>query len=116
MDRYTKKRKVLRTQVTRLMNECNERLNQQLTPEDANVLHDRLTGLKVELNDVNNEIEPLVPDQDSETEFTQVFEYNDRITACLSRLAHRGRTGFPNQQSPPITDRNDNPTGATTRI
>ncbi|XP_040067881.1 uncharacterized protein LOC120841109 [Ixodes scapularis] len=116
MNRYTKKRKVLRTQVTRLMNECNERLNQQLTPEDANVLHDRLTGLKVELNDVNNEIEPLVPDQDSETEFTQVFEYNDRITACLSRLAHRGRTGFPNQQSPPITDRNDNPTGATTRI
>ncbi|KAM7303336.1 uncharacterized protein ISCGN_013297, partial [Ixodes scapularis] len=116
MDRYTKKRKVLRTQTTRLMNECNERLNQQLTPEDANVLHDRLTGLKVELNDVNNEIEPLVPDQDSETEFTQVFEYNDRITACLSRLAHRGRTGFPNQQSPPITDKNDNPTGATTRI
>ncbi|KAK8761562.1 hypothetical protein V5799_027169, partial [Amblyomma americanum] len=78
MEHICKKRKVLRTQVTKLIKECLERLD-RLTQSDASVLHAGLMSLHAELNAVNSRFEEILDDDQAETEYEQIFEYNDRI-------------------------------------
>ncbi|KAL1445649.1 hypothetical protein MTO96_044896 [Rhipicephalus appendiculatus] len=89
MERGRKKRMVLRAQATRLLNECEQGRQVGLTPNEAGVLHARLTYIRTELDAVNNEMETLVSEDDLEDEYTQVTEYNDRIVQCLARLEQR---------------------------
>lgn len=88
MERLVKKRKVIRAQITRLINDYENR-PQPLDENEAAILHTRLTSWHNELNTVNDEIEPLVTDEDAENEFQQTCEYKDRVVACLARLQRR---------------------------
>ncbi|KAK8766556.1 hypothetical protein V5799_006663, partial [Amblyomma americanum] len=110
MEHICKKRKVLRTQVTKLIKECLERLN-QLTPSDASVLHARLMSLHAELNAVNSRFEEILDDDQAETEYEQIFEYNDRIVTVLAKLQQciSNPTG-----NPPTTQHENNAAQATT--
>ncbi|KAH7976961.1 hypothetical protein HPB52_021928 [Rhipicephalus sanguineus] len=65
------------------------RIGQALDENEAAILHTRLTSWHNELNTVNDEIEPLVTDEDAENEFQQTCEYKDRVVACLARLQRR---------------------------
>ncbi|XP_037521402.1 uncharacterized protein LOC119398643 [Rhipicephalus sanguineus] len=85
MERLVKKRKVIRAQITRLINDYENR-PQPLDENEAAILHARLASWNNEVNSVNDEIEPLVTDEDAENEFQQTCEYKDRIVACLARL------------------------------
>ncbi|KAH7961862.1 hypothetical protein HPB52_012882 [Rhipicephalus sanguineus] len=85
MERLVKKRKVIRAQITRLINDYENR-PQPLDENEAAILHARLASWHNEVNSVNDEIEPLVTDEDAENEFQQTCEYKDRIVACLARL------------------------------
>ncbi|XP_037508881.1 uncharacterized protein LOC119385534 [Rhipicephalus sanguineus] len=120
MERGRKKRMVLRAQATRLINECEQGRQVSLTPNEAGVLHARLTSIRTELDAVNNEIEGLVSEDDLEEEFTQVIEYNDCIVQCLARLEQR-RNGGSNEisralaaQSQPAQQINGDATETTT--
>ncbi|XP_064488354.1 uncharacterized protein LOC135400453 [Ornithodoros turicata] len=87
MELLAKKRKALRSQVTRL-NEAQE----ALTPSgkaDVRVFEDRLKALQLQLNAVDDKIEQERADQLDEAEFKQVFQYNDKLVTCLAKLAHR---------------------------
>ncbi|KAL3210069.1 hypothetical protein MRX96_037416 [Rhipicephalus microplus] len=77
---------VLRAKDTRLINDCEQGRQVSLTPNEAGVLHARLTLIQTELDAVNNEMETLVSEDDLEEEYTQVIQYNDRIGQCLTRL------------------------------
>lgn len=85
MERGRKKRMVIRAQATRLINECEQGRQINLTPNEAGVLHAPLISIRTELDAVN-EIEALISEDDLEEEYMQVIEYNDRIVQCLTRL------------------------------
>ncbi|KAH7940098.1 hypothetical protein HPB52_021847 [Rhipicephalus sanguineus] len=85
MERLVKKRKVIRAQITRLINDYENR-PQPLDENEAAILHTRLTSWHNELNTVNDEIEPLVTDEDAENEFQQTCEYKDRVVAKERRM------------------------------
>ncbi|KAK8775723.1 hypothetical protein V5799_030934 [Amblyomma americanum] len=110
MEHICKKRKVLRTQVTKLIKECLERLD-RLTQSDASVLHARLMSLHAELNAVNSRFEEILDDDQAETEYEQIFEYNDRIVTVLAKLQQciSNPTG-----NPPTTQHENNAAQATT--
>ncbi|KAK8770215.1 hypothetical protein V5799_010963 [Amblyomma americanum] len=110
MEHVCKKRKVLHTQVTKLTKECLERLD-RLTQSDASVLHARLTSLHAELNAVNSRFEETLDDEQAETEYEQIFEYNDRIITVLAKLQQciSNPTG-----NPPTTQHENNAAQATT--
>ncbi|KAL1476171.1 hypothetical protein MTO96_036706 [Rhipicephalus appendiculatus] len=105
MEHGRKKRMVLRGQATRLINKCEQGRQVSLTPNEAGVLHARLTYIRTELDAVN-EMETLVSEDDVEDEYTQVTEYNDRILQCLARLEQRTNGGSeqacPAQPAQPI--------------
>ncbi|KAH7969435.1 hypothetical protein HPB52_018016 [Rhipicephalus sanguineus] len=94
MERLVKKRRVIRAQITRLINDYENR-PQPLDENEAAILHTRLTSWHNELNTVNDEIEPLVTDEDAENEFQQTCEYKDRVVACLARLQRRMTRAMP---------------------
>ncbi|KAL1470326.1 hypothetical protein MTO96_040503 [Rhipicephalus appendiculatus] len=85
MERLVKKRKVIRAQITRLINDYESRPG-PLDGNEAAILHARFTSWHNDLNIVNKDIEPLVTDEDAENEFQQTCDYQDRIVACLARL------------------------------
>ncbi|KAH9373471.1 hypothetical protein HPB48_009516 [Haemaphysalis longicornis] len=99
MERGRKKRTVLRSQATRLINECQQGLQGSLAQNEARVLHARLASIQKELDIVNKEIEPLISEDDLEEEYSQVLEYKDRIVQCLARL-EKQINGDPRQDSP----------------
>lgn len=74
MERGRKKRTVLRSQATRLINESQQSLQGSLAQNEARVLHARLTSIQRELDTVNKEIEPLISEDDLEEEYSQVLE------------------------------------------
>lgn len=102
MERGRKKRTVLRSQATRLINECQQGMQGSLTHNEARVLHARLASIQKELDTINNEIEPLISEDDLEEEYAQVLEYKDRIVQCLARLEQQ-INGDPRQDSPDQT-------------
>ncbi|XP_077547538.1 uncharacterized protein LOC144159719 [Haemaphysalis longicornis] len=99
MERGRKKRTVLRSQATRLINESQQSLQSSLAQNEARVLHARLTSIQRELDTVNKEIEPLISEDDLEEEYSQVLEYKDRIVQCLARLEQHFN-GDSRQDSP----------------
>ncbi|KAK8774839.1 hypothetical protein V5799_010628, partial [Amblyomma americanum] len=98
MERLLKKRRVLRSQTTKLTNETEER-QASLTITEAVSFHARLIKLQQQLEHVNEEIEPLVPEEDAENEYQQVYDYQDRITACLAVLQLRVDSGSSTTQA-----------------
>ncbi|XP_077534685.1 uncharacterized protein LOC144146623 [Haemaphysalis longicornis] len=89
MERCLKKRAALRSQVTRILNECQDAMQRDLPGSEAAVLHTRLKKVTKNLETLDNKIETLVPDEDFEDECAQVLDYNDRILSCLTRLQQR---------------------------
>ncbi|KAK8761297.1 hypothetical protein V5799_027436 [Amblyomma americanum] len=98
MERLLKKRRVLRSQITKLTKETEER-QASLTITEAVSFHARLIELQQQLEHVNDEIEPLVPEEDAENEYQQVYDYQDRITACLAVLQLRVDSGSSTTQA-----------------
>ncbi|KAL1457287.1 hypothetical protein MTO96_043537 [Rhipicephalus appendiculatus] len=113
MERGSKKRLVLSTQATRLINECEQGRQVSLTPNEAGALHARLTSIRTELDDVNNEMETLVSKDDLEEEYTEVIEYNDHIVQCLTRLEQRTNGG--SEQASPAQPFNGDVTETTSQ-
>lgn len=89
MERHLRKRTALRSQVSRVLSECQDGMQTALQRNEAKVLHARLSKLAKNLEAINDKIETLVPDEDLENECVQVLDYNDRILSCLTRLQQR---------------------------
>ncbi|XP_077528119.1 uncharacterized protein LOC144139709 [Haemaphysalis longicornis] len=89
MECCLRKRAALRSQVTRILNECQDAMQRDLPKSEAAVLHARLKKVTKNLLTLDNKIETLVPDEDFEDECAQVLDYNDRILSCLTRLQQR---------------------------
>ncbi|KAK8775515.1 hypothetical protein V5799_031140 [Amblyomma americanum] len=98
MERRLKKRRVLRSQITKLTNETEER-QASLTSTEAVSFQARLIKLQQQLEHGNEEIEPLVPEEDAENEYQQVYDYQDRITSCLPGLQLRVGSGSSTTQA-----------------
>ncbi|KAL3217102.1 hypothetical protein MRX96_032622 [Rhipicephalus microplus] len=75
----------MRAQITRLINEYDNRSG-PLDEIEASILHSRLSSWWNDFNIVNNEIEPLVTDEDVENGFQPTCEYQDRIVTYFTRL------------------------------
>ncbi|KAH7934433.1 hypothetical protein HPB52_024191 [Rhipicephalus sanguineus] len=87
MDRLKLKRSALRTQVTKLISEAELFLASDANDGALSVLSSRLSALQLQLNEVDNAIEPLVVDEDAEQNYISTIEYNDRIVACIAKLS-----------------------------
>lgn len=87
MDRLKLKRSALRTQVTKLISEAELFLASHANDGALSVLSARLSALQIQLNEVDNAIEPLVVDEDAEQNYIRTIEYNDRIVACIAKLS-----------------------------
>lgn len=86
MECLTKKRKILRTQVTCLLDEWQEKFCGPLMKEDLSIMRDRLHGLREQVNAVDTNIQENISKQDYEAEVIRVCECNDRITTCLVKF------------------------------
>ncbi|XP_064469734.1 uncharacterized protein LOC135384464 [Ornithodoros turicata] len=111
MELLAKKRKALRSQVTRLINEVQEALTLSGT-EDVCVFEDRLKALQLQLNAVDDKIEQERADQLDEAEFEQVFQYNNKLVTCLAKLAHR-REAFEASERAARDSSGSNPSNGT---
>lgn len=102
LERWRRKRTVLRSQATLLINECQQGMQGSLTQNEARVLHARLASIRTELDTVNKEIEPIISEDDLEEEYTQVLEYQGLHRQCLALLEHQ-MNGDTKQDSPDQT-------------
>ncbi|XP_029842866.2 uncharacterized protein LOC115326201 [Ixodes scapularis] len=90
MDRLKTKRKVRRSQNTKIINEITTML--QSVAVDASSLENLRDGLVTsneELRKVNEEIEPHISDSDLETDYITVAEYEDEVARTLSELRNK---------------------------
>ncbi|KAK8780768.1 hypothetical protein V5799_017893 [Amblyomma americanum] len=81
----------------KLINETEER-QASLTSTEVVLFHARLSELQQRLEHVNEEVEPLVPEEDAGNEYQQVYEYQDRVIFCLAGLQLRIDSGSSTTQ------------------
>ncbi|XP_064468583.1 uncharacterized protein LOC135380723 [Ornithodoros turicata] len=87
MERLKSKRGTRRAQTTRILNEASTALKDGTASAEAlNALLQRLTTSNAELVVLNTAIEPLVTDEDYESECAGVLEYEDRVTETVANL------------------------------
>ncbi|KAH7983529.1 hypothetical protein HPB52_012416 [Rhipicephalus sanguineus] len=88
MEMLKKKRRVLRSQVTRITNEAEEVLANQEASDSVAVsaLIGRFLILQKQLREVNAAIEPQISDDDEDPEFEQVLDYDDKIARYLGSV------------------------------
>ncbi|XP_040065111.1 uncharacterized protein LOC120838993 [Ixodes scapularis] len=90
MDRLKAKRSARRAQNTRLINDADTILNDPQT--DLGRLHavkDRLSASNIELDRINEELEPLLPTTELENEYASVAEYQDHAIRVLAELRYK---------------------------
>ncbi|KAH6948609.1 hypothetical protein HPB50_025230 [Hyalomma asiaticum] len=95
MEILKKKRRVIRAQATRIINEADEILAKQAPAPDivaVSGLIERLLLVQKQLSDVNATIEPHIIDDDADAEFEQVMEYDDKIASCLGSMKSIGNS------------------------
>ncbi|KAH6948879.1 hypothetical protein HPB50_026687 [Hyalomma asiaticum] len=76
-----RKRRVIRAQATRIINEADDILAKQQAPDIV----------AKQLSDVNAAIEPHILEEDADAEFEQVMEYDDEIASCLGSMKSFGK-------------------------
>ncbi|XP_064469887.1 uncharacterized protein LOC135384620 [Ornithodoros turicata] len=90
MDRLKVKRASRRTQTTKLINDATTALNDGSTRLDViNSLLERLTVSHSDLTTLNKEIEPHVREEELESEYVTVMDYEDRATETIANLRWR---------------------------
>ncbi|KAH6948698.1 hypothetical protein HPB50_025871 [Hyalomma asiaticum] len=82
MEIAKRKRRVIRAQATRIINEADDILAKQQAPDIV----------AKQLSDVNAAIEPHILEEDADAEFEQVMEYDDKIASCLGSMKSFGKT------------------------
>ncbi|KAH6940848.1 hypothetical protein HPB50_009075 [Hyalomma asiaticum] len=89
-----KKRRVIRAQATRTINEANHIVAKQQAPDIIAVsgLIERLLLVQKQLSDVNATIELHIIDDDADAEFERVLEYDDKIASCLGSMKTFGKS------------------------
>ncbi|XP_042147383.1 uncharacterized protein LOC121836532 [Ixodes scapularis] len=90
MDRLKPKRSAQRAQNTRLINDADTILNDPQT--DLGRLHavkDRLSASNIELDRINEELEPLLPTTELENEYASVAGYQDHAIRVLAELRYK---------------------------
>ncbi|KAH6931412.1 hypothetical protein HPB50_024380 [Hyalomma asiaticum] len=95
MEIAKRKRRVIRAQATRIINEADDILAKQApAPDIAAVsgLIERLLLVQRQLSDVNAAIEPHIIDDDADAEFEQVMEYHDKIASRLGSMKSFGKS------------------------
>lgn len=88
MERAKTKRRVLRSQATRLINEANETClpGSNTSTRDLDIYNDRLKEVQMKLTEVDNELTDMWTDDELEQEFASAYEYNDRLVSCIAML------------------------------
>ncbi|KAH6947222.1 hypothetical protein HPB50_017608 [Hyalomma asiaticum] len=94
MEILKKKRRVIRAQATRIINEADDILAKQQAPDIVAVstLIEHLLLVQQQLSDVNAAIEPHILVEDADAEFEQVMEYDDKIASCFSSMKSFGKS------------------------
>ena len=86
MSSFTK-RKVARSNVTRLINEIDRVLKlDEKSSDDLSELLDRIDGARQTLQEVNDECSSLIEEKDAEAEWENIYRYDDQIITSISRL------------------------------
>lgn len=87
MERLKSKRTSRRAQNTRIINEASELLaNDSASYDQLNSIYERLKANNEELKNLNNEIEPHIPDEEFEVEYNAVLQYEDVATRILAEI------------------------------
>ncbi|KAH6929126.1 hypothetical protein HPB50_023836 [Hyalomma asiaticum] len=81
MEIAKRKRRVIRAQATRIINEADDILAKQRAPDTV----------AKQLSDVNAAIEPHILEEDADAEFEQAMEYDDKIASCLGSMKSFGK-------------------------
>ncbi|KAH6937078.1 hypothetical protein HPB50_025514 [Hyalomma asiaticum] len=94
MEIAKRKRRVIRAQATRIINEADDILAKQATAPDivaVSGLIERLLLVQNQLSDVNAAIEPHILEEDADAEFEQAMEYDDKIASRLGSMKSFGK-------------------------
>ncbi|KAH6933352.1 hypothetical protein HPB50_014382 [Hyalomma asiaticum] len=89
MEIAKRKRRVIRAQATRIINEADDILAKQATAPDI---------VANQLSDVNAAIEPHILEEDADAEFEQAMEYDDKIASSLTTLLRYLRRELESQE------------------
>ncbi|KAH9366304.1 hypothetical protein HPB48_001995 [Haemaphysalis longicornis] len=94
MEIQRKKRRAIRSQVTRIVKEIDECLAASAEPtvDALKAMLQRLETTSLKLSEVDAAIERCLTDEDADEEFEQVLEYSDKIANSLGRLKHKIET------------------------
>ncbi|KAH7984130.1 hypothetical protein HPB52_017321 [Rhipicephalus sanguineus] len=85
MEILNKKKKVIRSQVTRFTNDADKILNSTsaVDLEKVSVLIERQRLAELQLNHADTPIEPQLREEDAEAEFETVLEYSDKLATYV---------------------------------
>ncbi|KAG0438083.1 hypothetical protein HPB47_017152 [Ixodes persulcatus] len=90
MQRLKQKRKIRRSQVTKVLSEIDAAVEREvLAEEELRILLARLSTIHGQLNETDAAIEPLLTDGEAEQEYARTIEYNDRVVAYSARLSFK---------------------------
>ncbi|KAH6932836.1 hypothetical protein HPB50_010194 [Hyalomma asiaticum] len=105
MEIAKRKRRVIRAQATRIINEADDILAKQQATDIVAVsgLIERLLLVQNQLSDVNAAIEPHILEEDADAEFEQAMEYDDKIASCLGSMKSFGKTGSATEHQTALT-------------
>ncbi|XP_077547781.1 uncharacterized protein LOC144160032 [Haemaphysalis longicornis] len=110
MEIQRKKRRAVRSQVTRIVKEIDECLAASAEPtvDALKAILQRLETASVKLSEVDAAIERCLTDEDADEEFEQVLEYSDKIANSLGRLELKIETQrLPRQAQTTSTSSNE---------
>ncbi|KAJ8978638.1 hypothetical protein NQ317_003288 [Molorchus minor] len=108
-------KKTCRTQVTKIINGCNEMLEKEVhSVEDLTVMLDRLKTAHLNLKEANEKAMPHLKEEKLEEEFEAILDYDDRVAVATSRLRQRlarlGTAGQEDRQPGSTSNNNERPT------
>ncbi|XP_037528988.1 uncharacterized protein LOC119406321 [Rhipicephalus sanguineus] len=90
MDKLKAKRTSRRSLNSRIINEASALLrNDSATHEQLDSIYERLKTNNDELNKINNELESVITDEDFQSEYETILEYEDNATRILAELISR---------------------------
>ncbi|KAL1442570.1 hypothetical protein MTO96_046355 [Rhipicephalus appendiculatus] len=89
MEILKKKRKVIRSQVTRFTSDDDKILSSTsaVELEEVSVLIERLRLAERQLKDADTAIEPHLREEDAEDEFETVLKYSDKLATIITSTA-----------------------------
>ncbi|XP_064469677.1 uncharacterized protein LOC135384405 [Ornithodoros turicata] len=90
MERLKKERKQYRTAATKTLNEADHEMQQTPPSHERLVsLHRQLQEIQVRLREIDNQIKPLLADEEFDREIETMIQYDSEITDAVARLDYR---------------------------